>query len=156
MLLDNDPYLKLSPKERISARRERRSKFPIGWSEPSSPIVEIVPELPPRSEIWFWIEEELSPPKIEKIQSIVMRYYSFTRTEFVSQQRTAKLVLARQIAMYLAKTLTIRSLPEIGRLFGGRDHTTVLHSVRKIARLLETDLELVSRIEAFKLELRTA
>ena len=56
----------------------------------------------------------------------------------------------RQIAMYLAKTLTLRSLPEIGRRFGGRDHTTVLHAVRKIENLVGNDNVLAEEIELLK------
>ena len=56
----------------------------------------------------------------------------------------------RQIAMYLAKTLTLRSLPEIGRRFGGRDHTTVLHAVRKIEGLSESDQLLSQELDTLK------
>jgi chromosomal replication initiator protein len=59
-------------------------------------------------------------------------------------------VLPRQVAMYLAKTLTLRSLPEIGRRFGGRDHTTVLHAVRKIESLVGNDNVLAEEIELLK------
>ena len=70
--------------------------------------------------------------KIEDIQRIVARQYNVSRSDLLSSRRTANVVRPRQVAMYLAKTLTLRSLPEIGRRFGGRDHTTVLHAVRKI------------------------
>jgi chromosomal replication initiator protein len=56
--------------------------------------------------------------------------------------------------MYLAKTLTLRSLPEIGRRFGGRDHTTVLHAVRKIENLVNTDAALAEEIELLKRQLQ--
>jgi chromosomal replication initiator protein len=56
--------------------------------------------------------------------------------------------------MYLAKTLTLRSLPEIGRRFGGRDHTTVLHAVRKIEHLVGNDAALAEEIEALKRQLQ--
>src|SRR5947208_9463121 len=71
--------------------------------------------------------------KIEDIQRVVARQYNVSRADLLSSRRTANVVRPRQVAMYLAKTLTLRSLPEIGRRFGGRDHTTVLHGVRKIA-----------------------
>ena len=70
--------------------------------------------------------------KIEDIQRVVARQYNVSRSDLLSSRRTANVVRPRQVAMYLAKTLTLRSLPEIGRRFGGRDHTTVLHAVRKI------------------------
>jgi chromosomal replication initiator protein len=63
-------------------------------------------------------------------------------------------VRPRQVAMYLAKTLTLRSLPEIGRRFGGRDHTTVLHAVRKIENLVSTDSALAEEIELLKRQLQ--
>ena len=75
--------------------------------------------------------------KIEDIQRIVARQYNVSRADLLSSRRTANVVRPRQVAMYLAKTLTLRSLPEIGRRFGGRDHTTVLHAVRKIENLVE-------------------
>ncbi len=60
------------------------------------------------------------------------------------------MVRPRQIAMYLAKSLTLRSLPEIGRRFGGRDHTTVLHAVRKIEGMVMKDQELATEIDHLK------
>ncbi|EAU42276.1 chromosomal replication initiation protein [Fulvimarina pelagi HTCC2506] len=70
--------------------------------------------------------------RIEDILKFVSRHYNISRTDILSARRTRTIVRPRQIAMYLAKTMTPRSLPEIGRRFGGRDHTTVLHAVRKI------------------------
>ncbi|MCB8829719.1 chromosomal replication initiator protein DnaA, partial [Escherichia coli] len=70
--------------------------------------------------------------RIEEIQRIVARHYNVSKQDLLSNRRTRTIVKPRQIAMYLAKMLTPRSLPEIGRRFGGRDHTTVLHAVRKI------------------------
>ena len=88
--------------------------------------------------------------RIEDIQRAVSRHYNVSRTELLSNRRTRTIVRPRQIAMYLAKTLTPRSLPEIGRRFGGRDHTTVLHAVRKIEGLSETDNMLAREIELLK------
>jgi hypothetical protein len=81
-------------------------------------------------------------PKVETIQRFVCEHYRIALTEILSQRRTAEVVRARQVSMYLAKQLTLRSLPEIGRLFAGKDHTTVLHAVRKIAELRKIDLDL--------------
>jgi chromosomal replication initiator protein len=88
--------------------------------------------------------------KIEDIQRIVARQYNVSRSDLLSSRRTANVVRPRQIAMYLAKTLTLRSLPEIGRRFGGRDHTTVLHAVRKIEGLVGNDNMLAEEIELLK------
>src|SRR5207342_1996993 len=92
--------------------------------------------------------------KIEDIQRIVARQYNVSRADLLSSRRTANVVRPRQIAMYLAKTLTLRSLPEIGRRFGGRDHTTVLHAVRKIENLVNTDNALAEEIELLKRQLQ--
>ncbi len=88
--------------------------------------------------------------RIEDIQSIVARHYNVSKTELLSNRRTRTIVKPRQIAMYLSKVLTPRSLPEIGRRFGGRDHTTVLHAVRKIEDLTGGDNTLAQEIELLK------
>jgi chromosomal replication initiator protein len=92
--------------------------------------------------------------KIEEIQRIVARQYNVSRADLLSSRRTANVVRPRQVAMYLAKLLTLRSLPEIGRRFGGRDHTTVLHAVRKIENLVNTDTSLAEEIEVLKRQLQ--
>ena len=92
--------------------------------------------------------------KIEEIQRIVARQYNVSRADLLSSRRTANVVRPRQVAMYLAKQLTLRSLPEIGRRFGGRDHTTVLHAVRKIENLVNTDASLAEEIELLKRQLQ--
>jgi chromosomal replication initiator protein len=93
---------------------------------------------------------ELRKVLIEDIQRIVAHQFSLSRSDLLSPRRTANVVRPRQIAMYLAKTLTLRSLPEIGRRFGGRDHTTVLHAVRKIEILIGTDTTLAAEIDILK------
>ena len=92
--------------------------------------------------------------KIEDIQRVVARQYNVSRSDLLSSRRTANVVRPRQVAMYLAKTLTLRSLPEIGRRFGGRDHTTVLHAVRKIEGLVGNDIALAEEIEILKRQLQ--
>jgi len=92
--------------------------------------------------------------KIEDIQRVVARQYNVSRSDLLSSRRTANVVRPRQVAMYLAKTLTLRSLPEIGRRFGGRDHTTVLHAVRKIEGLVGNDTGLAQEIEGLKRQLQ--
>src|SRR3984885_6121563 len=88
--------------------------------------------------------------RIEDIQRIVARQYNVSRADLLSSRRTANVVPPRQVAMYLAKILPLRSLPEIGRRFGGRDHTTVLHAVRKIEALVQTDTILREELELLK------
>ena len=91
--------------------------------------------------------------KIEDILRIVSRHYAVTRADIVSDRRHRSVVWPRQIGMYLAKQLTSRSLPEIGRRFGDRDHTTVLHAIRKIDRELEGNTRLRDEIETLKSQL---
>jgi chromosomal replication initiator protein len=88
--------------------------------------------------------------KIEDIQKIVARHFNVSKSDLLSSRRTRTIVRPRQIAMYLSKVLTPRSLPEIGRRFGGRDHTTVLHAVRKIEELIAGDKALGEEIELLK------
>ncbi|WP_250152580.1 chromosomal replication initiator protein DnaA [Ancylobacter radicis] len=88
--------------------------------------------------------------RVDDILRIVAKHYNVTRADILSQRRTANVVKPRQIAMYLAKMLTLRSLPEIGRRFGGRDHTTVLHAVRKIEGLVGSDRAVADEIETLK------
>ena len=92
--------------------------------------------------------------RIEDIQRIVARQYNVSRADLLSSRRTANVVRPRQVAMYLAKVLTLRSLPEIGRRFGGRDHTTVLHAVRKIENLAGNDSAFAEEIESLKRQLQ--
>ena len=79
---------------------------------------------------------------LENIQKTVADFYRVKVAELFSKKRTADLVKPRQIAMYFAKEMTSLSLPEIGESFGGRDHTTVLHAVRKITENRKTDTQL--------------
>lgn len=85
--------------------------------------------------------------KIEDIQRLVANHYNVSRADILSSRRTAVVVKPRQMAMYMSKILTLRSLPEIGRKFGGRDHTTVLHAVRKIDGLVTRDTSLAGEID---------
>jgi chromosomal replication initiator protein len=76
---------------------------------------------------------------VENIQKIVAEYYKIRLADMLSKRRSRSIARPRQIAMSLAKELTSHSLPEIGDLFGGRDHTTVLHACRKIKQLRESE-----------------
>jgi chromosomal replication initiator protein len=90
---------------------------------------------------------ENQPVRIDDILRVVGRHYNVPKADLLSPRRARSIVLPRQIGMYLAKKLTSRSLPEIGRRFGGRDHSTVLHAVRKIEREIEKDENLRREIE---------
>lgn len=89
---------------------------------------------------------------LKTIKEVVCKAYGVSICDLLSVRRTARVVKPRQIAMYVCKTVTTKSLPEIGRAFGGRDHTTVLHAVRKIdgmrQRSVEFDVEIASLLRA--------
>jgi len=118
--------------------------------EPTPPAVEPLPPIP---NFYIAAAADMAFPKfafsgtIKTIQRIAAEEFApVTVTDINSQRRTAPVVRARQVAMYVAKEMTARSLPEIGRRFGGRDHTTVLHAVRKIRNLIPTDAALAAQV----------
>ncbi len=84
---------------------------------------------------------------IDEIQRAVADYFNLRLSEMLSERRTRNVARPRQIAMYLSKQLTSRSLPEIGRRFGGRDHTTVMHAVKRIDELCNKDSEFAEDVE---------
>ena len=87
---------------------------------------------------------------VDKIQNAVSNFFNIALSEMLSQRRSRPLARPRQIAMYLAKKMTTRSLPEIGRRFANRDHTTVIHAVKTITRLSEQDDEMKKNITQIK------
>jgi chromosomal replication initiator protein len=87
---------------------------------------------------------------VDKIQNTVANFFNIPLAEMLSQRRSRPLARPRQIAMYLAKKMTTRSLPEIGRRFANRDHTTVIHAVKTITRLSEKDDEMKKNIEQLR------
>jgi chromosomal replication initiator protein len=87
---------------------------------------------------------------IDEIQRRVAEHFNIRLGEMTSDRRARAVARPRQVAMYLAKQLTTRSLPEIGRKFGGRDHTTVMHAVRKIEELKGTDPALAEDVELLR------
>jgi chromosomal replication initiator protein len=87
---------------------------------------------------------------IDKIQNTVSNFFNIPLAEMLSQRRSRPLARPRQIAMYIAKKMTTRSLPEIGRRFANRDHTTVIHAVKTITRLSEKDDEMKKNIDQLR------
>ncbi len=79
---------------------------------------------------------------VEEIQRKVADHYNVRLSDMIGPRRTRTIARPRQVAMYLAKQMTTRSLPEIGRRFGGRDHTTIMHGVRKIEELMAQDQQM--------------
>jgi len=87
---------------------------------------------------------------IEEIQKKVADHYNIRQTEMTSSRRARAVARPRQVAMYLSKQLTTRSLPEIGRKFGNRDHTTVMHAVSRVGELMERDGTFAEDVELLR------
>ena len=87
---------------------------------------------------------------IDLIQTLVCKYFKISKNEMLSSRRSRYLVRPRQIAIYLTKILTSKSLPEIGREFSNRDHTTIIHSVKTIEKIKENDPSMVDNINKLK------
>lgn len=98
----------------------------------------------------YGCDDDENAPAMRDILRAVATHYRVSVVHIKSHRRTANLVLPRHVAYYLCKTLTGRSLPEIGRHVGDKDHTTVLHGVRKIAAQLQTDARLAADIRAIQ------
>jgi chromosomal replication initiator protein len=91
--------------------------------------------------------------RIEVVQSEVCRYYGVTMDELLGDKRTRRIVGPRQVAMYLSRELTEASLPAIGRAFGGRDHTTVMYAVQKIADQMAGEGDVLTAVQALTMRL---
>ncbi len=91
---------------------------------------------------------------VDEIQKVTADYYGLKQTDLLSARRTRQVARPRQVAMYLCKQLTTRSYPDIGRRMGGRDHTTVLHGVRRIDALIGEDDQIARDVEALTRKLR--
>jgi chromosomal replication initiation ATPase DnaA len=128
----------------------------------SAPIeaLDLAQLLPPMKEPWFSIENVtvIKKLKIRDIQAAVCDHYGLTLAELLKERRFRPLVRARQAAMYLCKELTGSSLPAIGRRFGGKDHTTVLHASRMISAIIDPesrrfDAAIAAAVTALRAEL---
>jgi len=95
---------------------------------------------------------EASRPTVERIAHRVSAYFQIQPRQLRSPRRERRLMLARQVSMYLARRLTPLSLGEIGAWFGGRDHTTVLHACRKVEAALEGDVQLSGAVRQLHAE----
>jgi chromosomal replication initiator protein len=95
------------------------------------------------------LDHEDKAVTIEIIQKFVADYYNLKMADLKSRNNSKSIATPRQIAMYLCKSLTHASLPEIGRSFGGKHHSTVIHSIRKVEELRKTDGEFNSLIANF-------
>ncbi len=146
-----------SERLRIVARERAESAEMMPPAQPPKKKKDIVPYPAPPTPPCFdmsHVSEESEfivrinrPGRVLKIQGAVAEAYGIGRIDLVSHRRTGRLILPRQVAMYLCTVLTPRSLPEIGRLFS-RDHTTIMHARNKIAKLRKTNEKLNSEIDA--------
>ena len=142
------PYLK-SLQDEHKQRLARLFPFKhVQYAPPAAPEPK-----PAGNEPWFHIVSDEPIPalkfrsQIHDIQIATCRHFGVDFKDLISGRRSKDIVRPRQVAMYLAKTLTLRSLPEIGRRFGGRDHTTVLHAVRKIEAIKDIDAVIGGAVE---------
>jgi hypothetical protein len=122
---------KIEPVDALDQWKERQKQIPLPpmIKEPFFSIIgEILPDEPRR-------------PTISLIQRVTAAYCGITVIEIMAAGRTARVVRARHLAIYFARELTLNSLTEIGRRFGGRDHATILHGIRKIELLKGSDPE---------------
>ncbi len=127
------------PRLRLAASPEPESEL---YPPNPEPIQEVVGAAVTRD--WLYVESTsfanmTTPLKIKAIQAHVCTHYRVSLNDILSARKDATTVRPRQVAMYICKALTLASLPQIGQRFGGRDHTTVLHAIRKMERLRQTD-----------------
>lgn len=140
-----------------AARQGRLGAVIVARAKPTQTPKAVV--MPPEPHFWFSILEEVEPVEREisctDIKRAIASHFEVSVRDLISARRTANVILPRQIGIYLAKELTLLSLPQIGRNFGGRDHTTVLHAIHKIAALLN-DSEVAEAIKQVRSVLRAS
>jgi hypothetical protein len=127
------------------------------------PVLVVEPELPspPVDAAWIKTIEEVfvadapgpKGPSVKDIKRCVAVHFNLSLRDLESPRRFAKIVVPRQIAFYLARKLTTRSFPDIGRRFGGKDHTTILHACKLVARRMETDPNLAQTVRCLEAQL---
>jgi hypothetical protein len=92
-------------------------------------------------------ERPTRTPTIREVQDVVCKHYGVSRADMLSARRTQDMVFPRHVAIYLCRTLTPHALPKIGRQFGGRDHTTILHAFRRVGDIIAKDNKLREVVE---------
>jgi hypothetical protein len=136
---------------------------PFGVTKPAPEVVKtVVASIKPTRDrmrdwyhcMWFFdlIEKEEEPrlmlPGVEYIQEVVAQFYGLSRCDLISDSRVGKLIRPRHVAMYLCRQFTRRSLPQIAKRFGGRDHSTAIHAVKKVSREILIDENLAADVAA--------
>jgi chromosomal replication initiator protein len=104
--------------------------------------------------MWFWdlvsFDGERSPVSVKEIQTAVARVYNVPISDFSAKRKTKDIVFPRQVAMYLCKVLTDLSYPQIGRYFGGRDHSTIIHACKVITKQMDVDSDLLNLVRSLR------
>lgn len=152
--------IELTPTQRQIADRRRQFHASIAAHARSlarskatkwETVVEAALRDPPAPSTRFWFSIEDGPKHtIRSVQDAVCKKFNIDRTRLLQRRRLKGVVLPRQIAMYLCREVTTHSLPEIGRRFGGFDHTSVMSSVRKIENLIKTDPDMANVIRELR------
>ncbi len=131
--------------------RERVAAGIIGATKLKSASAVTPATMPEPAQDVFWIGDEWRDrPSIPMIQRAVAAEFGLSVDEMLASRRNREVLVPRYIAMHLAKKLTINSLPEIGRRFAGRDHTTVLNALRKIDERLVQDADMRLRVDRLR------
>ena len=127
----------------------------LGFERAASRDAAIKEMMKPRKNAWFSIigETPASPVTLRDIERAVCRHFKISRMQLVQKRRQAEIVYRRSIAIYLARDLTDRSYPAIGRMFGGMDHTSVLAAARRITKAMDSDVALRMDVAAIRSEL---
>ena len=152
----NSSYLEIPKEIKIFISREIKSNIReiVGALNRIISFSRIYNKVPNLSETRLILKDLLQLPEnnitIELIQTEVCKYFKISKNEMLSSRRSRYLVRPRQAAIYLTKVLTSKSLPEIGRSFSNRDHTTVIHSVKTIEKIRKNDEEFNSNLESLK------
>ena len=152
--LNNEINISREIKEFISKEIKTSIRELVGALNRVVSFSRIYNKEPSISETRIILKDLLNLPEnkvtIDNIQNIVCKFFKISKNEMLSSRRSRYLVRPRQTAIYLAKSLTSKSLPEIGRSFSNRDHTTVIHSVKTIEKLRKEDQELNTNIDNLK------
>ena len=152
----NSNYLEIPKEIKLFISREIKSNIReiVGALNRIISFSRIYNKVPNLSETRLILKDLLQLPEnnitIELIQTEVCKYFKISKNEMLSSRRSRYLVRPRQAAIYLTKVLTSKSLPEIGRSFSNRDHTTVIHSVKTIEKIRKNDEEFNTNLESLK------
>ncbi len=125
------------------------AREPVDRATPGEQTIKDVPDR-------LWARRLAHAHPIQRVIMVTAREFGLELSDITGPRRSAHIVRPRQVAMYLAKTLTAHSLPEIGRRFGGKDHTTVLHAVRKVEGLIAGDPDLAHVVAALRARIQEA